>query len=447
MTHLKDFDLIIRTQKALVSNPDNPSEIVEKKCDIAIKDQKIVAIEDSIEASGTLVWDATQYTVLPGIIDSQVHFRDPGAPHKEDFGTGSKGAILGGITAVFDMPNTNPNTSTKERFLEKLKTVGQKSYCDFALFAGATNDNSKELAEMENLEGCCGIKIFMGSSTGDLLVSEDEFLAKVLASGTKMISVHCEDEATLIARKPIAEEKAHPSAHPEWRNVDSAIKATTRIVNLARKANRKIHTLHITTEEELNFLKENKDVASVEILPQHMFFSAPECYEKLGSFAQMNPPIRSQRHQEAIKKALQEGIVDVVASDHAPHTIAEKQKTYPQSPSGLVGVQTILPIMLNFVSEGLLDLKKLVQLMSINPAKIFKAKGKGGIYVGQDADFSVVDMNRSETISNQWIASRAAWTPYDGVTVKGWPVATIIRGEIVMENNKVLKQVGQPIRF
>lgn len=441
------FDFILRTKDALISDPMDPKKTIRQACDIGVKEQKIVAIEKELNCEGSTLWDADDNTVLPGIIDSQVHFRDPGASHKEDFASGSKGAVLGGITAVFDMPNTKPNTSTPERFLEKLNDIKQKSYCDFALFAGATNDNSAIIPSMEKLEGCCGVKIFMGSSTGDLLVSEDEFLEKVLKASSKMISVHCEDEETLINRKHIAVEAAKPHAHPEWRNVESALKATQRIVGLAKKVGRKIHTLHITTAEELEFLQQNKETASVEILPQHMFFSAPSCYDKLGTLAQMNPPIREARHQEAIKKALQNGLVDVVASDHAPHTLEEKSQTYPKSPSGLVGVQTILPIMLNFVNEGLISLERLVHVMSINPAQIFKVKGKGGIYIGQDADFSVVDMNRKQTITNDWIVSRSGWTPYHNVEVQGWPVATIIRGEVVMENGQVLKQNGQPLHF
>lgn len=447
MTDSKSLDLIIRCKKALISNPQNPKELTLKACDIGIKDGKIHSIEDRIDAPGTEIWDANEHHVLPGLIDSQVHFRDPGAEHKEDFETGTKGAVLGGLTGVFDMPNTKPNTSTVERFIEKRDSVAKKAYCDFGLFAGATNDNSEVLPEMEELEGCCGIKIFMGSSTGDLLVSEDEFLRKVLRSGRRMISVHCEDEKTLIERKKIAEEKAHPSAHPEWRNEESALLATQRIVNLAREAGRRIHTLHITTEEEMAFLKENKDVASVEVLPQHMYFHAPECYEKLGSYAQMNPPIRKIRHRDGLRKALQEGIVDVVASDHAPHTKEEKDRTYPNSPSGLTGVQTIVPVMLNFVNQGLLSLEKLCLLMSVNPAQIFKAQGKGGIFVGQDADFTIVDMDKQREVTHEEMATRAGWTPYAGESLKGWPVATVIRGDFVMENGEIKDKKGQPILF
>lgn len=441
------YDLIISGGQCLISNPDRPQEITIQKADIGIRNEKIVTIADRIADLQSLKVDASNLFVMPGLIDSQVHFRDPGFPLKEDFASGTKAAVLGGVTAVFDMPNTSPNTSTSERYLEKLRTVSAKAYCDFALYAGATSHNYLELAEMENLDGCCGIKIFMGSSTGDLLVAEDQHLASVLRTGRKMISVHCEDEEILIKRKSIATENPTPLSHPEWRNVDSALNATKRIVNLARSAGRRIHTLHITTQEELEFLKNNKDVATVEILPQHMYFSAPSCYEKLGSFAQMNPPIRDQRHQNAIKQALRDGIVDVIASDHAPHTREEKAKPYPESPSGLTGVQTIVPVMLNFVNQGLLSLEDLARCMSINPAQIFKAKGKGGIYVGQDADFTIVDMNKQKTITDDWIVSACGWTPYNGESMKGWPEYTIIRGNIVMEKNHISKKVGKPIRF
>ncbi len=446
----KKYDLIIRTDKAYLSSATNPKDITVRSCDIGIKSGKIVEIKDQLDpATADKFYDATGKQVLPGLIDSQVHFRDPGSPQKEDFGSGSKGAILGGVTAVFDMPNTKPNTSTVERFNEKRETVAKKTFCDFALFAGATNDNSKELPEIENLPGCCGIKIFMGSSTGDLLVSEDQYLANVLRAGKKMISVHCEDEATLEARKSIAIEKANPIAHPEWRNEESALKATQRIVSLAREAGRRIHTLHITTKQEMEFLKDCKDIATVEILPQHLYFHAPDCYEQLGSLAQMNPPIRGIEHQEALKQALIDGIVDVVASDHAPHTLEEKSRTYPECPSGLVGVQTIVPLMLNFVNQGLLNLEKLCLLMSVNPAQIFKAKGKGGIFIGQDADFTIVDINKKQTVSNKDIASRAGWSPYDGHEFTGWPVATIIRGVFAMENGQALVEpgFGQPLQF
>ena len=443
-----EFDLVIRSGHCLLSDPKTPETITEKICEIGIKDGKIKTIGKSLPSDLKKTFDASGLYVLPGLIDSQVHFRDPGAPQKEDFGSGTKGAVLGGITSVFDMPNTKPSTSTPERFLEKLNSVSKKAHCDFGLFAGATDNNVEALKAMEKFQACCGIKIFMGTSTGDLLVSEDKSIEQIMHSCKKMISVHSEDEKTLAERKEIAIRASHPGAHPKWRNVDSALRSTKRVVSLASKAGRKVHILHITTKEELEFLSQNKNAATVEILPQHLFFSAPDCYEKLGTYAQMNPPIRDQSHQQAIKKALQEGVVDVIASDHAPHTKEEKSRPYPESPSGLTGVQTILPIMLHFVNQGLLDLPKLARLMSIHPARIFQAKGKGGIFEGQDADFSIIDLHKKQTLDHQQIVSRSGWTPYHGVEVTGWPTATIIRGEIIMKNAKILQEnKGKPIEF
>ena len=449
MKQSMEFDLVIHSGHCLLSDPQAPETIHEKICDIGIKDGKIKAFGDRLSPSHPKKsFDASGLYVLPGLIDSQVHFRDPGAPQKEDFGSGSRGAVLGGITSVFDMPNTKPSTSTPERFLEKLHSVSKKAHCDFGLFAGATGDNVEALKTMEGFQACCGVKIFMGTSTGDLLVSEDKSLEEILRACKKMISVHSEDEKTLADRKKIAIQAAHPGAHPQWRNVESALRSTKRVVSLASRAGRKIHILHITTKEELEFLSQNKNTATVEILPQHLFFSAPDCYEKLGTYAQMNPPIRDQSHQQAIQKALQEGIVDVIASDHAPHTKEEKSRPYPESPSGLTGVQTILPIMLHFVNQGLLGLPELARFMSIRPAKIFQAKGKGGIFVGQDADFSIVDIHKKQTLDNQQIVSRSGWTPYHGVEVTGWPAATIIRGEIIMKNGEILlENKGKPIEF
>jgi len=442
------YDLIIKSKDILVSDGDAPEKIQRFAGEIGILKGKILDIAPQLTGGAKETIDFGSQTVLPGIIDSQVHFRDPGHSHKEDFSSGTESAILGGVTAVFDMPNTKPNTSTLERYLEKLELCTDKAHCDFGLFVGATPDNSAELPNLENLKGCCGVKIFMGSSTGDLLVAEDEHLARALASGSRKVAVHCEDEHILNERAHLAKEAAHPRAHPVWRNVDSALNATQRVVGLAEKAGRSIQTLHITTAEELEFLRNKKDILTVECLPQHLFFSAPECYEEMGSRAQMNPPIREKRHQEALWKAISDRTVDVIGSDHAPHTLEEKARTYPASPSGMPGVQTILPVMLNFVSQGRLTLERMVELLSIQPARIYKASGKGGIYIGQDADFSVVDLDKEHTIHDSQMASRCGWTPYHGKTLKGLPTATIIRGQLVMRDGKVTQtKVGQPITF
>jgi dihydroorotase len=380
-------------------------------------------------------------TVLPGAIDSQVHFRDPGMTHKEDFGTGTRSALKGGITTVFDMPNTLPPTTSESAYMEKLNLIRPKAWTNFGLFAGAIKGNTGILHTLETLPGCVGIKIFMGKSTGGLLLSSEEDLEKALANGHSMVAVHCEDEDILEANKKLIPANATAAYHPTWRNVESALTATKRIVKVAKKTGRKVHVLHITTKEELDFLKNQKDIATVEVLPQHMFFYAPDCYEKFGSLVQMNPPIREKEHSDAIWAAVKNGWVDVMGSDHAPHTMEEKEKKYPESPSGIPGVQTMLPLLLNWVSEGRISLSRLVQLISQNPAKIYKLKGKGRIAPGYDADLTLVDLNCSRTITNEWIESKAGWSPYDGLKIKGWPISALINGHRSLWDEEI---VGEP---
>lgn len=440
------YDLIIKNGSALIT--DTKGQLQLFKGAIGITHGKIQDIGLDVSATATSEFDAKGLTILPGIIDTQVHFREPGLEHKEDLYSGTLSAVAGGVTSIFEMPNTKPNTSTQERIDQKIKLAESKAKCDFAFFVGATNENAQQLEAIARTEGCCGVKIFMGSSTGDLLVSEDEYLENILKSTTCPISVHAEDEQILNSRKNIALQGAHPSYHPRWRNVNSALTATKRIVAIAEKLKRRIHILHITSQEEVEFLKTKKHVATFEVLPQHLTLAAPECYNTLGSLAQMNPPIRSQRHQDALWKAVNDGSVAMLATDHAPHTLAEKSLPYPQSPSGLTGVQTFVPLMLNHVNQGRLSLNRFVELASLNPARIFGAHTKGSIAIGKDADFTIVDLNAQRTICNSWIKSKTGWTPYDGQKVTGWPVATFVRGQMAMYEDTLFSHVmGQKISF
>lgn len=442
-------DLVIEGAEALVheNGPDGRGKIVRKQVNVGVRAGKISAVtSDSLQ--GKEVIQAKHLALLPGVIDSQVHFRDPGLTHKEDFSTATQGAALGGITSVFDMPNTKPSTTTRELFEEKMKIVSPKAWVNFGLFVGATPSNFAEMENLEQLPGCPGIKIFMGSSTGDLLVPDDESLERVLRYGKRRVIVHSEDEQRLAERKPLAEAAAHPRFHPEWRDVQTAFKSTERLLRLARKTGRRVHVLHVTTAEEMEILKVSKDIATVEVLPQHLTLAAPECYDRLGSFAQMNPPIRDQRHQEALWKAVLNGTVDVLGSDHAPHTREEKAKPYPTCPSGMPGVQTILPLMLNHISHGRLPLERLVELMCENPRRVFGCETKGRIEVGLDADFTLVDMKKRKQITNSWIRSKCGWTPFDGMNITGWPVMTIVGGRTVMRDDQLLgTPTGQPIGF
>ncbi len=437
---MSDIDLLLKGGRAVT-----PAGIVE--ANIGIKDGKIVDI-GAVDFKAAEIFDASGLVVLPGVIDSQVHLREPGLEHKEDLATGTAAAAMGGVTAVCEMPNTKPSTTTAQAMADKFARAKGRAWVDHAFFMGGAPENADQLAELERLPGVCGVKIFMGSSTGNLLVDDETILKRAFASGHRRIAIHAEDEARLKERRHLVEGGAHPKMHPEWRDAQTAIIATQRVLRLAREANRPIHVLHITTADEIRILAAHKDIATVETTPQHLTLSGPECYERLGTLAQMNPPIRSEEHRQGLWRGVELGIVDVIGSDHAPHTLEEKAKPYPDSPSGMTGVQTLVPIMLDHVAAGRLTLERFVDLTSAGPARIYGMKNKGRIAVGYDADFTVVDLKAQRKITNQWIVSKCGWTPFDGMKVTGWPIATIIRGNVVMREDTLLGDpLGAPLRF
>lgn len=434
------YDLILRNGTVLTPNG-------RQQIDIGVRGGRVAALGLPASAEAAEVIDCTGLHVLPGVIDSQCHFREPGLEHKEDLATGTLGAIKGGVTAIFEMPNTKPSTTTPEAIADKLARARGRAWCDHAFFIGAAPDNAEDLGAWETLPGCAGVKIFMGSSTGSLLVEQDAVIARVLASGRRRVAVHCEDEERLRERKHLADEGAHPRFHHVWRDPETALRATKRLVKLAEAARRRVHVLHVTTAQEIQFLKDHKDLVTVEVLPQHLTLTA-DAYETLGTLAQMNPPIREKDHQDMLWWGIAQGVVDVIGSDHAPHTLEEKAQTYPASPSGMTGVQTLVPIMLDHVAAGRLTLERFVDLTSAGPARVFGIAGKGRLAVGYDADFTLVDLNAKRTIENAWIASRCGWTPFDGKTVTGWAVATVIRGTVVMRDDEVIGDpLGRPVRF
>ena len=440
-------DFAIRGATVILPSPKDDS-LVAVETSVSVKNGRIHAIGENADASAREVIDARGLHLLPGIIDSQVHFREPGLTHKEDLESGTRGAVLGGVTAVFEMPNTKPSTTTAEAFQDKLRASEGRIWSDISFFIGASPENIDQLARLELHPNCCAVKIFMGSSTGSLLVDEEDALLKILKQGRRRVAVHAEDERRLRERRALVEGKNDVRLHPVWRDELTALEATRRLIRLAREARRPVHVLHVTTGEEMEFLSSCQDVATVETTPQHLTLSAPECYERLGTLAQMNPPIREARHREALWKGVTNGTVTVLGSDHAPHTREEKAKPHPESPSGMTGVQTMLPIMLDHVNTGRLSLERLCELLAREPARLYHAIGKGEIRVGFDGDFTLIDLKRSETITNQWIASKSGWTPFDGMKVRGWPVATIIRGQIVMRDGQLIgSPKGRPIRF
>ncbi len=416
------------------------------RADLAVKDGKVAALGDLSRASAGEIVDCTGLHLLPGVMDTQVHFREPGLTHKEDLETGSLSAVMGGVTSVFEMPNTNPLTTTAEALADKLARAKGRMHCDHAFFIGGTHENAADLPELERLPGCAGVKVFMGSSTGSLLVDDDEGVRNILKVIRRRAAFHSEDEPRLNERRNL-QVAGDAASHPVWRDVEAAMKSTRRLVALARETGARIHVLHISTGEEMRFLADHKDVATVEATPHHLTLD-DSLYATLGTKIQMNPPVRGAEHRDVIWWGVQQGIVDVLGSDHAPHTLEEKAHPYPQSHSGMTGVQTLVPIMLDHIAQGKLTLERLVDLTSAGPARIFNIAGKGRLAVGYDADITVVDRKRRETITNGWVASRSQWTPYDGRQVTGWPVGTVLRGRRVMwEGELTAPATGEPVRF
>ena len=417
-----------------------------KNVDVSIKDGKIKDIGQISEKSKDSI-DAKGLTVLPGCIDTQTHFREPGSTDTEDLNSGSRAAVAGGITAVFEMPNTNPPTSSKNEFKRKLVLAKDRMFCNYAFYFGATADNSHELADLKNLEGCCGIKLFAGSSTGNLLVANEKDIETVFKNSSKVVAVHSEDEEILNINKKLIK-KGDVHTHPIWRSEECAISSTRRIVNIAERHNKRAHVLHVTTKQEVDFLSQHKGNVTFEITPQHLTLYAPDCYDKLGTYAQMNPPIRDKSHYDRLWYAIRNNLNDTIGSDHAPHLKINKEKEYPNSPSGMPGVQTLLPVMLNHVNNGKLSLKQLIKLVCENPIKIFGIKNKGFIKKGYDADFTIVNMNKDIKIQNKNIESKCGWSPFNGYSFKGSPIATIINGKIKMLNGKILGEPeGLPLDF
>jgi dihydroorotase len=418
--------------------------------DVAIRSGSIARVGAIAPDESAQVMDITGLTVLPSTIDTQVHFRQPGMEHKEDLETGMLAALTGGITGVLEMPNTLPPTTSANALQDKLSTASETPWTNYGFFVGATCDNASELSLLERFPGTPGVKLFMGSSTGSLLVPDDASIKRVLDNGTRRVVFHSEDHFRLEDRKQSIPIDATAQYHPVWRDERCAIESTERLIRLSAETARPIHILHISTAEECRMIWQAKKAGidiTCEATPQHLFFAAPEAYEKLGSLVQMNPPIRTKEHRDAIRKALQDGLFDVVGSDHAPHTLEEKSLPYPTSPSGMPGVQTMLPAMLNFVNQGLISINQLVQLVCQGPAQLYGIQGKGKVEPGYDADLSIVDLNRSSVVQNDWIRSKCKWTPFAGEPLTGWPVHVVLNGQVALRDGEAIAQAGTQMSF
>jgi dihydroorotase len=436
----QSFDLVVRGGTIVNQDGIGPG-------DVGIRNGRFAAIGDLATASAAQVFEARGLHVLPGVIDTQVHFREPGKEYKEDLETGSRAAALGGVVAVFEMPNTDPPTSTMDALNEKLRRAQRRMHVDHAFYAGAERDNVDQLVAMERAPGCAGVKVFMGASTGSLLVQSDEDLTRILAAARRRVAVHSEDEYRMAERRHLAR-RGDWTSHPEVRDAESAVSSTRRLLAIAQRLKRRVHLLHVSTADELPLLEAARDLVSVEVLVNHLTLAAPEAYERLGGKAQQNPPIRDAHHRAALWGAVRQGLIDILGSDHAPHRADEKARPYPESPSGAPGVQTLVPMMLTHVAEGRLTLQRFVDLTSAGPQRVFGLADKGRLALGYHADVTLVDLNARRTILDADQASRSAWTPFHGMEAKGWPMATIVRGRVVMRDGALVQTgLGEPIRF
>ena len=438
---------MIQTYDLIVRGGEVANHAGRGMADVGVIDGRIAFIGDLSQASASEVVDAKGLTVLPGVIDTQVHFREPGLEWKEDLESGSRAAALGGVVAVFEMPNTEPSTTDPEALADKLVRARDRMWTDHAFYIGGTHGNAKYLAELERLPGCCGVKVFMGASTGTLLVADDDGVREVLRHVKRRATFHSEDEYRLVERRPLAR-PGDWTSHPEVRDPESAIMSTRRLVRLARETGSRIHVLHVTTAEEVEFLANNKDVATMELTPQHLTLDGDEAYERLKGLAQMNPPIRNNYHIAGLWRGIEQGVADVLGSDHAPHTLEEKARPYPASPSGMPGVQTLVPVMLTHVANGRLSLDRFIDLTSHGANRVFGIAGKGRMAEGYDADLTIVDLTAKHVIRHADMASRCGWTPFDGFEATGKAMATIVRGRVVMRDGELVgKAHGRPVRF
>jgi len=400
------------------------------RADIGIRGKLIAAIGDFSQATADNVVNARGLDILPGVVDTQVHFREPGFTEREDIESGTRSAVVGGVTTIFDMPNTKPPTTTAEALAGKVEASNGRAWANVGFFVGASPENVSELAQLENLPGSCGVKMFMGSSTGTLLVKDDETVINVLRNGKRRVAVHAEDEDRLVERKALLHSPANVREHPYWRDAEAAHLATRRLLSACDLTRRPVHILHVSTLNELETIRKAKQAGlpvTCEVTPQHITLSA-EDYDSLGTLLQMNPPIRAEEHRRALLVALEDGLFDVIGSDHAPHLLSDKEKPYPSSPSGMPGVQTLLPVMLDWVNRGHLSLQDLVKLVCERPCSIYGMLGRGHIAEGYAADITVIDLKKKFEITREWIQSKCGWSPFEGRTLTGKPIHVFVNG-------------------
>ena len=431
--------LLIRN--ARIARPDGSTFAGDLLCE----DGRIARLAPAVDAESDESLDAHGKLLLPGAIDPQVHFREPGKEYKEDLASGSRAAVRGGVTSFLEMPNTDPSTTTQAALDDKLRRAAQKSVANYGFFIGATADN---LDALNSATPACGIKIFMGTSTGSLLVDRPEDLERIFAHGTRLIAVHAEDEARIRARKAQFAGRTDYAAHSDIRDAECALKATQLVLALSKKYQRRLHILHLSTKEEANLLRRDKPAwVTAEVIPNHLFLNIGD-YAAQGARVLMNPPIRTKEDNAVLWQALKDGVIDFVATDHAPHTLEEKRRPYPDSPAGMPGVETSLPLMLTEMAAGRCTLAEVQKWMCWGPAAAYGIPNKGKILEGWDADLTLVDIETVKTVRDEDTFTKVRWSPFAGRALTGWPVTTVVNGRVVFDNGRIRDGVfGQPLRF
>jgi dihydroorotase len=413
--------------------------------DLLCHDGTIERIAAQITAPADETLDAGGNLLLPGVIDPQVHFREPGREYKEDLGSGSRAAVKGGVTSFLEMPNTDPSTSNQAALDDKLRRAAEKCVANYGFFIGATPDN---LDEINRAGPACGIKIFMGASTGNLLVDKAEDLERIFANGSRLIAVHAEDETRIRARREQFKGRTDVAVHSDIRDNQSALLATELALALSRKYRRRLHILHLSTHEEVELLRRDKPAwVTAEVIPNHLLLNVND-YARLGALVQMNPPIRRPEDNATLWAGLHDGTIDFIATDHAPHTLEEKRKPYPQSPAGMPGVETSLPLMLTEMKAGRCTLAQIQKWMCHGPAEAYGIRHKGKILEGWDADLTLVDMEHARPVRNEEMFTRVRWSPFNGRELTGWPLYTIVGGQVAFDRGKIRDGVrGSPLSF
>ena len=410
-----------------------------------VRDRTIVEVAREITASADREIDAKGLTLLPGVIDPQVHFREPGLEHKEDLFTASCACAKGGVTSFLEMPNTRPLTTTQAALDDKLQRASQKCLVNYGFFIGATAENLPDLVEANPT---CGIKIFMGSMHGALLVDGETALEAIFANGKRLIAVHAEDQARINQRRQEFAGITDPAIHSQIQDNQAALNATKLALDLSKKYQRRLHILHMSTGEEAELMRQDKPLwVTCEVTPQHLLLNT-DAYEKIGTLAQMNPPLRSHHDNEVLWQALLDGVIDFIATDHAPHTLEEKAQTYPNSPSGMPGVETSLPLMLTQAMQGRCSVAQVANWMSTAVAKGYGIPKKGAIAPGYDADLVLVDLNNYHPVLREELQTKCRWSPFEGWNLTGWPIYTIVGGQVAYERGKLNTEVrGQALTF